>query len=80
MTITDASEVKRILKNGGKDDGFTFAVIYSYCRRGGAERLYALFTDVQYDDMNLSPYVEDVICLMVEGVLTIDGKEFIKDR
>jgi cell division protein YceG involved in septum cleavage len=81
MTITNGSIVKGILKNNQRDEeGFFYPLIYSYTRKGSAETLYALFTDAQYDDMDVAPMIENVVCLAANGILTIDGQEFIKDR
>tara|TARA_Y100000310_G_C20629710_1_gene787952 strand:- start:420 stop:662 length:243 start_codon:yes stop_codon:yes gene_type:complete len=77
MTIETPSAVKKILENGGHEDGFFFPLVYSYRSVGGGKVLYALFTGPEYDDMDTSPYVADAVCLMANGVLTLDGQRFV---
>jgi len=81
MTITSGKAVKEILMNGGRDEEGRFSLIYSYTLKGSAETLYALFVHPDHDDMDAAGNrIENVICLFANGVLTIDGQEFIKER
>lgn len=81
MTITNPKIVLPILANHGRDaeDGphAVFPLIYKYQGHSG-ETLFSLFTSPDYDDMDSSPYVKNVVCLMANCVLTVDGKDFLK--
>lgn len=76
MTITNRKAVIDILRNKGRDLGdnsMFFPLIYSYVSVFGASDAFALFTDSQYDDMDISPFVKNVVPLMVNGILTKEG-------
>ena len=76
MTIKDRKVIIAALANGGVIEGMVFLVIYVYKSING-ETLFSMFTDPMYDDMHISPYVQDVICLMANGILTIEGQQFL---
>ncbi len=81
MTIKSSKIVKEILKNGCKDDeGHFYPLIYKYTMEGGAELHYALFLEPQHDDMDVSPYVDEVALLAANGILTVTGQHFIGEQ
>ena len=78
MTLTSKKTVIDALKNGGKIEDMTFPIIYSYHNRIDGQ-LFALFTSPQFDDLKGldTQYCENVIALMVNGMLTAAGTAFL---
>ena len=76
MTIKDRKVILAALANGGIIEGMIFPIIYIYKNNNG-ETLFSMFTDPMYDDMHISPYVQDVICLMTNGMITEQGNQFL---
>lgn len=79
MTISDKKAVLEALRNGGRIEGVTYPIIYSYRSRPSGELLFALFTKPEFDDLQgqETPYCMNVVVLMVNGILTKDGQTFI---
>ena len=82
MTITDKKAVINALKNGGRIEGLEFPLIYQQNHGITGKRAYALFESPEFDDMDNSPSVGYHVCLMANGMRTVDGTRFleIEDR
>lgn len=82
MTLTKGKYVAHLLRNGGKDPDEPSQVqlpfIYSFKLNGSTHTHYAAFTDGKYDDMDESPFVSSYKCLMANGILTVEGQEFLQ--
>lgn len=75
-TISTPSIIKELLHSHGEEDGMQWVLIYSYQGLNG-EQLFSIFSDPAYDDMFISPYVKNPVLLMLDGVLTKQGAEFL---
>tara|TARA_Y100000034_G_C6874945_1_gene399974 strand:- start:896 stop:1165 length:270 start_codon:yes stop_codon:yes gene_type:complete len=82
MTITSPDIIKQMLQNGGAYPGDPPAsLIYRYTGMPGtAQELYAVFMHPDHDDMDSSPFVHNVVCLMANGILTVDGEEWLETQ
>jgi hypothetical protein len=76
-TLTNSDEIKILLRNRGRQEGFNWRLIYQYRNATNGETAFAIFNEPQYNDMYQSPYVADVVLLMEDGYLTQDGAEFL---
>jgi len=68
------------MRNGGESEGLKFVTIYSYTIRESNKPMYALFVDANHDDMDVSPYIQSYTCLMANGILTVEGKNFLNEE
>ncbi len=77
MTLRNANTIKTALRCKGNLEGMTFERIYKYESVSG-EKLFALFTEAQFDDMMGNRYVKNPVLLMDNGELTDEGKTFLQ--
>ena len=76
-TISDKSIIKTMLQNGGHyEDDPVPATIYSFVDDFGKEE-YAVFYDTTYNDMAITPFVREFKCLFANGMITVNGQEWI---
>ena len=70
-----------MLENGGSYQGDDpYPIIYQFTSTpDSTQERYAAFIDEQFDDMERSPYVQNVVCLMANGMLTREGQIWLDE-
>ena len=79
MTIDSPDIIREMLENGGAYPGDPPASLICECLSFDTSRHYAIFMLSEHDDIEKSRFIKSYTCLFANGIVTVDGQEWLKE-
>ena len=75
MTITNFETFRKAVRYGTVE-GIPIHSAYLYKDNMTEQDRYSIFLKPDYDDMYVTPYASDIVCMRYDGI-TLEGEEFL---